>query len=82
MHVLCICDILDIYKTHAMQCSDNRGSSRYCYGSGVQEYIILYIYMYVYIYMYETRGVWGHAPPPPPGKIKFLGEIMLHLRPF
>ena len=50
-----------------MQCSDNRGVCRYVYG--VQGYI----------YTYETRGVWGHAPQ---GKFEFLGEIMLHLRPF
>ena len=40
----------------------------------------IYIYIYIYIYTYETRGVWGHAPPQ--GKFEFLGEIMLHLRPF
>ena len=34
---------------------------------------------WVYIYIYETRGVWrGEAQ----GKLEFLGEIMLHLRPF
>ena len=30
-------------------------------------------------YMYETKEVWGHAPQ---GKFEFLGETMLHLRPF
>ena len=35
VHV-CICDILDIYKTHALN-SDDRGACRYVYG--VQGYI-------------------------------------------
>ena len=50
-----------------MQCSDNRDVCRYVYG--VQGYI----------YTYETRG---SGSMPPQGKFEFLGEIMLHLRPF
>ena len=72
MHVLYVYSrVMGGASLKHIQCSDNRGVCRYVYG--VQGYI----------YTYETRGVcWGACPPPPQGKFEFLGEIMLHLRPF
>ena len=59
--------VISLTSIKHIQCSDNRGACRYCYG------------VRGYIYMYETRGVWGHAPPQ--GKFVCLGETMLHSRP-
>ena len=56
-----------------MQCCDNRGACRYVYiwSAGV------------YICIYNIRmKLGGSGGMPPQGKFEFLGEIMLHLRPF
>ena len=64
---VCICGILDNYKTHAVQC--------------------MIIEVHADIVM-ECRGIYirmklgGSGGMSPQGKFEFLGEIMLHLRPF
>ena len=59
-----------------MQCYDNRGACRYVY----MECGGIYIYIYIYIYIRMKLG--GSGGMVPQGKFEFLGEIMLHLRPF
>ena len=43
----------------------------------------MYIYgVQGYIYIYIRMKLGGSGGMPPQGKFEFLGEIMLHLRPF
>ena len=42
----------------------------------------IYISIYLSIYIYIRMKLGGSGVMPPQGKFEFLGEIMLHLRPF